>query len=285
MVRRKKKTTKVRTEDEIYYDDSPMDAPEYETDYDSAAEYKYVTEDDSHEGYDNNWAPYRRVADRKQDAKKLIEKLTDAGESLAPVKANGRKISSTFWGRAWCRNLEAQNDYESRLPRGRSYLRNGSVIDLQISEGLISAQVLGSILYNVEITISPLCDQKWSNIITNCAGNVGSMMELLSGKISDEVMKILTDDEEGLFPLSDEIVLNCNCPDYAHMCKHLAAVLYGIGARLDSSPDLFFMLRGVDQHDLLTDSSVVLAEHLKPSDIEFDQEALEGLFEIDIILN
>jgi uncharacterized Zn finger protein len=257
--------------------------PTYESDYDPMVEYQYVT-DESEYATAGDWPPYRSVAERKKEAEKLICEMIEGGQKIQPVTSNGRKISKTFWGQSWCRNLEAQHDYESRLPRGRSYLKNSSVVDLQITDGMVSAQVLGSILYNVEITLLPLETEKWLSITKRCAGNIGSVLELLSGKLSHEVMEVLTDEDEGMFPSTDEIVLNCNCPDYADMCKHVAAVLYGIGARLDTRPELFFTLRGVDRCDLVAESTTEFAVQIDTENVEFDKEELETLFGIDICL-
>jgi len=231
------------------------------------------------------WAPYRSVASRKADAEALVEKLAKKGKILSPVTANGRKISNTFWGQAWCRNLEEHHDYESRLPRGRSYLRNGSVIDLKISTGKIIAQVIGSYLYKVQIDLEKMDPISWNKIIEECAGSIGSVLELLAGKVSEEVLAIITSDESHLFPKYDEIKMNCSCPDWATMCKHVAAVLYGVGARLDESPQLFFVLRGVDHNDLIRKSSKKLVDDVDAAAIKFDSKELEALFGIEISLN
>ena len=163
----------------------------------------------------------------------------------------GRAIVSTFWGKAWCTNLEGYSDFENRLPRGRTYVRNGSVVDLKIAKGRITALVSGSELYTVQIDIAALPQKAWQVVKARCAGKVGSLVELLQGKLSNAVMEAVTDRAEGLFPKPKEIKMRCSCPDYAGMCKHLAAVMYGIGNRLDSSPELLFELRGVDHRELI----------------------------------
>jgi len=170
-----------------------------------------------------------------------------------------RKIASTFWGKAWCDNLEAYSDFANRLPRGRTYVRNGSVVHLEVSQGKVTARVSGSSLYKIEIKIKPLAPSLWKSIQTECAGKIDSLIELLQGKLSSSVMQIVTRPERGLFPTPKEIELDCSCPDWADLCKHVAASLYGVGARLDQSPELLFLLRGVDPADLISQVSAAEA--------------------------
>jgi hypothetical protein len=199
----------------------------------------------------DEWHPYVSVAERRSKAAKKIAKLTKAGRKIAPVEIAGRKITATFWGDAWCRNLEAYSDYANRLPRGRTYVRNGSVIDLQIEAGRVRALVSGSDIYEVDIQIKPLAKSRWTDIKRQCAGQIDSLVELLRGSISKGVMEIVTRKGEGLFPSPKEITLSCSCPDWATMCKHVAATLYGVGARLDRAPEMLFTLRGVDPTEMV----------------------------------
>ena len=198
------------------------------------------------------WSPYVPVAKRRARAAKEISKLRKKGMTIEPIEVQGRKIARTFWGEAWCRHLEKFSDYENRLPRGRTYVRNGSVCHLAISKGKAEAIVSGSALYRVNINITPLPANKWKKVRKQCAGQIGSILELLQGRLSDSVMEIVTDQNQGLFPKPSEITLVCDCPDWAAMCKHIAAVLYGVGARLDHQPELLFLLRGVDHEELIT---------------------------------
>ena len=184
----------------------------------------------------DRWPPYVPVAKRRAKAQREMKKLREQGKHIEPVEIEGRKIARSFWGDGWCKHLEQFSDYDNRLPRGRTYVRNGSVAHLAISSGKVEAIVNGSVLYNINITIKPLPKQKWSKIRQQCTGQIGSMLELLQGKLSNQVMKIVTDPDTGLFPNLREIDLSCDCPDWAGMCKHIAAVIYGIGARLDSQP-------------------------------------------------
>lgn len=202
--------------------------------------------------YYHAWKPYVPVAQRRAQALREMQKLRKKGVKIEPVEVQGRKIARTFWGEAWCDHLEQFSDFANRLPRGRTYVRNGSVCHLAISKGKIEAVVSGSELYNIDIKIKTLSANKWKKVRQQCAGQIGSMLELLQGRLSDHVMEIVTDRNAGLFPKPGEIELSCDCPDWAGLCKHLAAVLYGIGARLDHQPELLFLLRNVDHEELIT---------------------------------
>ena len=181
--------------------------------------------------YYGGWAPYVPVAERRRKAERAMAKLRKSGHPVAPVTITGRAIASTFWGKAWCDNIEGYHDYESRLPRGRTYVRNGSVVDLQIAPGRITAIVSGSELYEVTITVKETAQAAWRSICTDCAGGIDSMVELLQGRFSKAVMERLCRQDTGIFPRPAEIRFDCSCLDHASMCKHVAAVLYGVGAR------------------------------------------------------
>ena len=198
------------------------------------------------------WPRYVPVAERRAKAARETGKLGKKGLKVEPVEIQGRTIATTFWGKAWCGHLEQFSDYANRLPRGRSYVRNGSVCHLAISKGTVQAIVSGSKLYHVEISISSLPAASWASVRQRCAGQIGSMLELLQGRLSTSVMEVVTHRDEGLFPQPDEIDLSCDCPDWAVMCKHVAATLYGIGARLDQQPELLFLLRDVDHQELIS---------------------------------
>lgn len=201
--------------------------------------------------WDRIFPPYINAATRRAQAARAVANLAKKGVTLSPIRVTGRLIARTFWGQAWCQHLEALSDYASRLPRGRTYLRNGSVLDLQITPGRIKGRVMGSTLYDQTIQIAPLPAARWTAIKASCAGQIDSLVELLQGKLSAGVMKIITDPQSGLFPSSREIKKTCTCDDSAALCKHLAAILYGVGAQLDENPDVLFKLRGVDHLDLI----------------------------------
>ena len=200
------------------------------------------------------WRPYISVAKKRRQAEREVAKLKKRKHSIAPVKIDGRTIARSFWGQAWCTNLERYSDYENRLPRGRTYVRNGCVVDLQIARGEVTALVAGSDLYRITIAISPVKISCWKAICRDCAGTIDSLIELLQGRLAKGVMDRVCREGDGLFPSPGEIKLSCSCPDWADMCKHVAAALYGIGARLDEKPQLLFVLRGVDENELIANA-------------------------------
>jgi uncharacterized Zn finger protein len=203
--------------------------------------------------YESQWPAYVSVGERRLKAERAAAKLSKKGTVLSPVTVEGRKIVSTFWGKAWCDNLESYRDYQNRLERGRSYVRNGLVIDLQIAPHTVTAMVSGSSIYTVKITIAEVPKSQWKSICSDCAGGIDSLVELLQGRFSKGVMERICRQGTGLFPKPAEIKFSCSCPDYASMCKHVAASLLGVGVRLDAKPELLFRLRGVDENDLVGD--------------------------------
>jgi uncharacterized Zn finger protein len=236
-------------------------------------------------GGEGFWGPYVSVAERRRRAAAEAARVgKKSGRTLAPVKVDGRAIASTFWGKAWCTNLEAYSDYATRLPRGRSYLRHGAVVDLQLAPGKITALVSGTELYTVAITVQPVAPARWSGVIAECAGQVGSLVALLKGQLSAAVMAVITRKGTGLFPAPGEIKLACSCPDPAKMCKHIAAVLYGVGARLDAEPALLFALRQVDQRELVARAATAGAFASAPAATArvLDESSLESVFGIEL---
>ncbi len=199
--------------------------------------------------------PYVSAAQRKAKARREKVKLEEKGMALAPVHVEGLQMGKTFWGQSWCKHIESFSDLSSRLPRGKTYVRNESIIDLQVRQGLIAAMVMGSELYSIRIKIAPLTPTQWKNLKRKTAGQIGSMVELLQGRLSDSVMQSVTGSSDGLFPKTGQIEMECSCEDNAQMCKHLAAVLYGVGCRLDEEPELLFKLRGVDHRELITEAT------------------------------
>jgi uncharacterized Zn finger protein len=195
--------------------------------------------------------PYVSAAVRRQRADRTVAKMQKKGQTLSPVAASRGAIAKSFWGKAWCQNLERYSDYSNRLPRGRAYLRNGSVIDLKIGPGEVTAQVMGSSLYRITVSIREVAVAHWQAIARDCARSIDTLVELLQGQLSTSVMERITRPGTGLFPSPKEIAFSCNCPDSASMCKHVAATLYGIGARLDVEPELLFSLRKVDAKELI----------------------------------
>ena len=232
----------------------------------------------------DRWPAYVPVAARRAKAEKEVAKLAKKGQTISPVKITGTKIATTFWGKAWCDNLESYGDFENRLPRGRTYVRNGSVVDLQIAPLGVTAIVSGSELYRVSVTVAALPKPKWQSICKDCAGGIDSLVELLQGRFSKGVMERLCRQDQGLFPKPSEIAFTCSCPDYASMCKHVAAVLYGVGARLDQRPELLFQLRAVEQSDLIAhvDISVPLSKTGPDADKVLVDDDMAALFGLDM---
>ncbi|MGI9490697.1 MAG: hypothetical protein ACR2RF_33345 [Geminicoccaceae bacterium] len=234
--------------------------------------------------YDGGWPRYVSVAERREKAAREVRKLRKKGRSVDPVMIEARAIAKTFWGKAWCDNLESYRDYENRLSRGRSYVRHGSVIDLQISALEIKAMVSGSSIYEVTVTIKALAPAIWRSICEDCTGGIDSLVELLQGRFSKGVMERLCRQDRGLFPKPSEIRFACSCPDGASMCKHVAAVLYGVGARLDGTPEHLFRLRAVDENDLVTDIDDALPFSKQPLDVGnvLETDDISSLFGLDM---
>lgn len=228
------------------------------------------------------WPRYVSVSERRIKAEKTVSKMLKKGQKISPVKLDGRILAKTFWGKAWCDHLESFSDYETRLPRGRSYVRNGSVIHLDIEAGKVAALVQGSSLYKVQIDIQSVDQNKWGAILKKCSGEIDSVVELLQGKLSSAVMKTMTDKQNGLLPLPKEISLTCSCPDWAEMCKHVAAALYGVGARLDHEPQLLFKLRKVDHMELINHTTLKTPSARPSKSNVIENQNLSELFGIEI---
>jgi len=194
------------------------------------------------------------VGEQKRQAEKRLAKLRKKDPEIQPIAIEGNKIANTWWGMAWCKNLERYADYENRIGRGRSYVKNGLVLDLRIFEGVIHAQVSGSGVYKIRIKIDKLPEKKWKLIARQCANRIDSLAALAEGKFPEEFGESFMQQGSGLFPSPKEIHMDCDCPDWANMCKHIAAALYGVGAKLDTDPLLFFTLRSIDPASLIKKS-------------------------------
>lgn len=234
---------------------------------------------------DDRWPDYIPVAERRRRAAQAMEKLRKKGHPVSPVRIEGRAIATTFWGQAWCDNLERYRDYANRIERGRTYVRNGSVVDLQIAPCQVAATVSGSTLYQVVISIGGVPLRQWASIRRDCVGGIDSLVELLQGRFANGLMQRLCRQGDGLFPTPAEIRFSCSCPDHASMCKHVAAALYGVGARLDTEPALLFRLRAVDEHDLVAgaDSSVLLAKAGPATARVLKDDDLSAMFGLDTV--
>ena len=236
-----------------------------------------------YDGWDGR--PYVSAAERRRKALREMDRLEKKGHPVSPVVVGGGAIVKTFWGKAWCDNLERYSDFANRLPRGRTYVRNGSVLDLQIAPGEIKALVSGSRLYKVKLAIAPVTKARWQSICRDCAGAIDSLVELLQGRLSNSVMERICQQKAGLFPSPGEIDLACSCPDWADMCKHVAAVLYGVGARLDLQPELLFRLREVDEKELIASAGLGLSLSTRrpaAAKVLSNEEDLSALFGLDL---
>jgi uncharacterized Zn finger protein len=238
----------------------------------------------SNYGY-GGWAPYVPVAARRQQAERKAAALRKQGRTCQPVTIEGRTIAHSFWGKAWCHNLEVYSDFANRLPRGRTYVRTGAVVDLQIVRGKVSALVSGSEIYQVEMGVEALEPRLWEAILGECAGKIDSLVELLQGRLSKAVMEVVTRPGAGLFPAPKQIRFDCTCPDGAYLCKHVAAALYGIGSRLDAQPELLFLLRHVDPQELIRQAGnlpVVDGDSALSAEQRLDTQDLGSLFGIEL---
>lgn len=233
--------------------------------------------------YGGRFPPYIPVHRRAANAARYVRQRAKAGRALQPVlPTSGSKVATTFWGRAWCDGLEAQADIASRLARGLSYVRHGAVVDLRLVGGEIEAEVLGSEAYRVRILIKPLPRARWAKLVGRCHAEVGSLVDLLQGNLSPEVMRSLTEDAGGLVPRASEVTRHCSCPDSAALCKHMAAVLYAIGARLDSEPLLLFALRQVDARQLTAEASQATSRLATAGVAQLAGQDLGALFDIEM---
>lgn len=223
---------------------------------------------------------YVRVKKRRETAESIAARLTAEGEVLQPAKAHGKAIASSFWGRAWCRAIEEWQDYESRLPAGRSLLKNGGVIDLKLSENLACAQVVSDRLYQVQIRFSGVEEERLEALRNACAGKLTSLIDLIRGDLSDDVMELICDPAFGLFPSYSELRPGCDCLDDAVLCRHAAAALYAIAPRLDDQPELFFTLRGIAPESFFTLDALPAEDG--PDDLS--AEDLSATFGIEIDL-
>ena len=203
------------------------------------------------------WDYYYSYKPKKkpQDPIKQIEKLRKKNPNIQPVIIEG-KLANTWWAQAWNKNLEGYADYSNRIGRGKSYVRGGYVLDLSISPGQVQSLVQGTRAkpYEIVIKIDPLSKSKWDAVVKKCSRKIGNLEDLVLGKFPQELMELFTNRGDGLFPSPKEIHFDCSCPDWASMCKHVAATLYGVGVRFDSDPTLFFQLRDIDFAELLKKS-------------------------------
>lgn len=239
----------------------------------------------SYGGYPKYVSVGQKMAKAEKKLKQLRKKMPD----IRPVILTGSSLARTWWAKSWNDNLERYADYDNRIGRGRSYLRHGAVLDLQITSGKATALVMGSVAnpYKITITIQPVSVNHYQAIKKQCQGHLKSLQDLLVGKFPKTLAEIFFTQHQGLFPTPKDIRFHCSCPDSASMCKHIAATLYGIGARFDEDPSLFFTLRGVDTGDLIADAvkgstDELLNKTRKKTARVIDDADLSDLFGIDM---
>ncbi len=228
---------------------------------------------------------YVSKAEKTAKALKDIKRIAKTIKNVQPVEAFNGPIAKTFWGKSWCLNLEKYAYNYNRLERGRSYVRAGCVCHLDIQKGRILAKTSGAKLYTTIIDIAPLSENLWQALCDSCAGHTASVLELLQGKISDEIMQKMCHPTLGLFPTKKDIKFSCSCPDSAIMCKHVAAALYAVGRRLDNEPEMLFLLRNVNAEELVTQKLTFIPEDACSIDETLQNAELGDIFGIDIDFN
>ncbi|SCY32265.1 hypothetical protein [Desulfoluna spongiiphila] len=233
---------------------------------------------------------YVSVAEKRAKAEKKLKQLKKKHPDISPVVITGKALATSWWGKAWNRNLEGYADYANRLERGRSYARHGAVLDLKVEAGNVTALVIGSEPYPYKVTVSirAISVPKWLALKEAAVGTMDSVRDLMAGRLPDAMVDLLTEKGKGLFPAPKEISFTCSCPDSASMCKHVAASLYGVGARLDDDPSLLFLLRKVEVQDLITEKvnrtrGTLRRKAVKKSDRALKETGgLSDLFGIDL---
>lgn len=235
------------------------------------------------------YPPYVSVAEKKAQAEKKLRQLKKKNPGIEPVILQGNALAGTWWGKAWNKNLERYADYRNRIGRGKDYVRHGAVLDLKIEGGRVTALVQGTRVkpYEVAIRIQPINKANWDRIRKQCRDELPSLPDLLAGKFPKALADIFLAEGKGLFPTPREINFDCSCPDWASMCKHVAAALYGIGARLDEDPRLFFTMRQADTGELVAQAvqdktGELLARANSKSSRVLDDADISGLFGIDL---
>jgi uncharacterized Zn finger protein len=230
------------------------------------------------------YPPYVPVAERRKKAERAAAKAKKSGTAMNGVAAFRGAIAKTVWGKAWCANLEHYGDFANRLPRGRTYVRSGAVIDLRLSGGDVVSKVMGSHLYTVKVRVAKVQTTLWRSMSADCSSSISSLVELLQGRLSSAVMERMCRQHDGLFPAPKELIFDCSCPDGANLCKHVAATLYGIGARLDHRPELLFALRGVDPSQLVAQATAGLASTEKKASTNrvLDDASISDVFGLEM---
>lgn len=243
-------------------------------------------------GSNGGFGPYISKAEKIERAEKVkIKLMKKKGVILEPIALESQVIARTWWGKSWNNNLERYADFQYRLGRGRSYVRCGSVIDLKIIANEINALVMGSDSspYTIKVKIDKLDNKSQSSLMEKSRTSLDSMHSLLAGEFPMDLKDEFFKQGTGIFPTPKELHFNCSCPDVAKMCKHVAAAMYGVSARLDQKPELFFLLRGVNIDDFVNtliekerEKILTRAKTKSSRSIVADTDEISELFGIDV---
>ena len=134
-------------------------------------------------GFKREWPRYISVAEKQEKILSLVWSLRKKGQRINPIFIENGIICRTPWAKTWCKHLEGCGFETQRLSRGRSYLRHGSVLNLEIHSGIITALVSGSSLYKVNIKIGPLLANQWHAFLQNCTESTETVIETVTREI------------------------------------------------------------------------------------------------------
>ena len=213
------------------------------------------------------------------------EAREEGPQIVAGRRSRAARSPRTFWGKAWCDNLERYSDFANRLPRGRTYVRNGSVVDLQIAPGSVTALVSGSTLYDGEGDGRAGAARRTGRAICrDCAGAIDSLVELLQGRFSTGVMARLCEAKTGLFPSPKDITLHVQLSRLGVdvQARRGRALRHRRAPR--RQPELLFTLRKVDQQELIAKAGSELSKTRKrPAGAKvLASDDLAGMFGIEM---
>lgn len=186
------------------------------------------------------------------------------------TKSQRGDFVKNWWATRWIEAVERVMD-AGRLRRGRSYARAGQVLAVEESAGGVTARVQGSrrTPYKVTIEVKPLSDAQWTAVFSALSERAIFTAELLNGQMPQNIEEAFAAAGVSLFPGRGELTAGCSCPDWASVCKHIAAAQYILAERFDDDPFLLFRLRGRTQEQAL---AALRAQH-GPADDEPQPEA------------
>ena len=229
-----------------------------------------------------SWSESSEDVQTQESALLEIERRRERGEVYTKLDTKtGTKLASNFWAQSWQRHLATFEHYAGRLSRGRTCLRKGLVYNYELKAGEVRAEVAGAALFEVVVRVRQMEPSQWAALVSCCAGRIGSTLDLLAGRLSDEVLATLTAPDGGLFPEARDVQIVCSCTDHADVCEHGAAVLYAIGLGFDHDPASFFRLRGVEIGDLIHGAGSTLGSGGSGANVIPDS-GLQSVFGIEI---